>query len=206
MDSMYVDASTVSLVEDLQGSCQSVVDILNDLLVYESLSGKDMGSMEMMTRTVRGPSFLIHKINALTIQARQKGVSLEVINVDEMVDDHDTAGAMIDIDEAKFGQVIRNIVSNAIECTPSGAMVSISVEVIRETPLQTQSQSEYNLRISVHDNGPEILELLEDAWSQFTAPLKVKMNQITHGKPMDVVEDGVDVEGSYFTSRIALEM
>eukprot|EP01041_Mallomonas_annulata_P013274 gene13274-28105_t len=121
MDSMYVDASTVSLVEDLQGSCQSAVDILNDLLVYESLSGKDMGSMEMMTRlrTVCGHSFLINKINALTIQARQKGVSMEVINVDEMVDDHDTAGAMIDIDE---------------------------------------SQSEYNLRISVHDNGPEILE------------------------------------------------
>eukprot|EP01041_Mallomonas_annulata_P006110 gene6110-12371_t len=122
MDSMYVDASTVSLVEDLQGSCQSAVDILNDLLVYESLSGKDMGSMEMMTRTVRGPSFLIHKINALMIQARQKGVSMEVINADEIVDDHNTA------------------------------------EVIRERQTQSQSQSEYNLRISVHDNGPEILE------------------------------------------------
>eukprot|EP01041_Mallomonas_annulata_P011410 gene11410-23869_t len=97
--------STVSLVEDLQGSCQSAVDILNDLLVYESLSGNSNNdlattTMKITMKMTHGFSFLKQKINALTVQA----------------------------------------------------------QVIRETQSQSQGQSEYSLRISVHDNGPEILE------------------------------------------------
>eukprot|EP01041_Mallomonas_annulata_P008775 gene8775-18149_t len=81
------------LIDDIQGSCQSAVDILNDLLVYERLS-EDRVQIE--TKVIDIASFLKRKIETLRSQARSKLVTLRLILPQGPVEGHENKKACIE--------------------------------------------------------------------------------------------------------------
>eukprot|EP01041_Mallomonas_annulata_P003558 gene3558-7079_t len=133
------------LLDEIQGSCQSAVDILNDLLVYERLSE---ASFAIKFKNILIFSFLENKMTTLKSQAREKGVVLDLILPEGQLDGHEMNTVCIEGEEEKLGQVIRYLTSNAIDCTPEGQHVSIKVEIIKRHDFQ------YFILFSVKDGGP----------------------------------------------------
>eukprot|EP01041_Mallomonas_annulata_P012854 gene12854-27100_t len=179
------------LIEDLQGSCQSAVDILNDLLVYEGLSEGD--NVQMVTKRINMETFLEQKITALKTQARQKGINLELTMMERsqsqrQLDGHELKHACIDADEEKIGQVIRHLVSNAIEFTPNNETVSISVEGLKCNNSNSNNNhimnlsSQYHLRISIQDRGPGLSKENQKAVFQNALRFTAGVLQTLEGK------------------------
>eukprot|EP01036_Dinobryon_divergens_P035739 gene35739-46370_t len=165
-------------MDDIQGSCQSAVDILNDLLVYERLSED---RVEVLTKSIHLIPLLKKKIDSMLPLARQKGITLDLILPQGPLIDRqfDLRQVCIEGEEDKLGQVIRNLVSNAIECTPNNDIVTVTVDVINTTTTNTtgtinsHSRCPYRVRISVKDHGPgltkEHQEMVFEEALKFTA-------------------------------------
>eukprot|EP01041_Mallomonas_annulata_P000770 gene770-1473_t len=148
------------MVDELQGSCEVAVDILNDLLVYEGLEQQNM-HLEM--KSIPFLSFLTKKLSKLKYQARQKGVTIELILPQGLVYGHQLKDVRIDGEEDKLGQVIRNLVCNGIECSAPGSSVCITVEVKKQRARMqlllggsSLIRSKYVLEVHVKDSGPGI--------------------------------------------------
>eukprot|EP01041_Mallomonas_annulata_P013591 gene13591-28865_t len=152
----------LSLVDNIFSSCESAVDILNDILVYQGL---DKDEVILVTRSVSVIEFLENKIHKELSHAKEKGVTL-AIDLPEAVPSSitskttmvtvgkkDIRNAHILIDQDKFGQVIRTLLSNAIQCTPSGSAVEVSITM---KPKDKNCNSQWTLFIAVKDNGPDL--------------------------------------------------
>eukprot|EP01041_Mallomonas_annulata_P000661 gene661-1278_t len=158
-----IDIST--LVEEIFGSCESAVDILNDTLLYEGL---DKEEIILVKNSILAIDFLENKMNKELAHARHKDINLlidlaDVVGVERGGILHGSGRNIreirVNVDEEKFGQVIRSLISNAIQCTPSGGNVTISVSVKQHQQQQRQQQlllhrdSLYRLHIAVKDGG-----------------------------------------------------
>eukprot|EP01041_Mallomonas_annulata_P008993 gene8993-18613_t len=129
----------VKLVDELNGSGDVAVDILNDLLVYERL---DQGSISISTKSLFIKHYLRSKHHYFTQIARKSGISLE-LNLPASFHLYDMTEAYIMVDEEKFSQVIRNLVLNAIECTPKDNTITMNVSIINRH-LKDSSSPFYN--------------------------------------------------------------
>eukprot|EP01041_Mallomonas_annulata_P012079 gene12079-25322_t len=120
----------VELVNELQGSIESAVDILNDLLVYESL---EQEKVDMRTQSIPIISFLQTKLKHLATQARQKNISI-----------------LIELPQSPYISL-----NNGSVCaiTSSGKKQRRS-SVFRRSSLMEHVN--YSLQISVKDCGPGI--------------------------------------------------
>jgi PAS domain S-box-containing protein len=108
--------------------------IVNDILDFEKISS---GSMAYRNELVAIRTLVEQTIEANQVLARDYGVRLLL---DDTIGQGDIA-----TDPARLGQVITNLLSNAIRFSPRGADV---VVVIESTPA--------TVRISVKDQGPGI--------------------------------------------------
>eukprot|EP01041_Mallomonas_annulata_P005979 gene5979-12056_t len=131
------------LVEELSCSCESAVDVLNDLLLYQSLDNNNEEENQVLSTTNLIPAicFLRKKLHNSTAQDRLfKGRSKDdvrlIINLPEeglFIEGKKVEDACIEGDEEKIGRVVRTLVSNAIESTPvGGGTVTVNVTVDRE--------------------------------------------------------------------------
>ena len=114
-----VDA-TLDLISDMKGSTTMAVDILNDLLTYEKVDSNLLAleKQEMNMYEVAKSVLLMFKV-----QARGVGVAFSW-------DLEQSQGVMCEVDGAKIGQVLRNLMSNAIKFTPPGGRVLIAAQII----------------------------------------------------------------------------
>eukprot|EP01041_Mallomonas_annulata_P013668 gene13668-29059_t len=176
--SIRMDINKVKkVVKEAHGSCEAAVDILNDLLIYERL---DRGPLDLNISHVHVKPFVRSKIKAFVLLAEQKKINLSLKFCNTCNRRYDRA--FMKCDEEKLGQVLRNIVSNAIECTPHGGRIIISVDMNRIPKMfsknsfyrnnnnnnnsnnSSRSHSDefvsidniYLLRIQVKDTGPGI--------------------------------------------------
>ena len=136
---------------DMKNSADVLLDVLDKMIVFDKI---DCGILNLYTRDVK-PVMLIESILApfhtqvgdhcsvhptryhsshVFLQARELGVDLSFIlpeRIQNALDSH-----CLRVDPAKFAQVIRGVVSNALRYTPSGGGVTVRVRplsIIRES-------------------------------------------------------------------------
>jgi two-component system sensor histidine kinase/response regulator len=120
---------------DIKEACLVAINILNDLLTYEKLDSNIL-TLELSTCEITD---LIQRVHGMfSIQARYADIACSIENtLDE--------ATMVVIDEAKFAQVVRNLISNALKFTPSGGSITLKLLKLLDNK---------RVRVEVHDTGP----------------------------------------------------
>lgn len=151
---------------DVQLSCTTALDTLNDLLTFEKL---ESGILELHKQDQNAVSFISECVRMFSSQAKARSVQLEIrrlipspaspatmsdvadiipTNVLNVANDNYQAVPlevydMVNVDKFKMAQVIRNLISNALKFTPPGGSVTVvpsyipNVEIISPAPVQS---------------------------------------------------------------------
>ena len=128
------------LVAIAQDNCERLVSLINDLLDVEKIeSGKIAFDFEAesLAHLLR----VAEEQNAL--YAEQNGATIELEPLD-----HDVK---VEVDKARFAQVMANLLSNAAKYSPPGGKITVAAQA-----------SDRSVRISVRDRGPGIPAAFRD--------------------------------------------
>eukprot|EP01041_Mallomonas_annulata_P008724 gene8724-18037_t len=173
----HVAETTRRLVEDvqkvqlrniveLQDCCNSVVDVLNDLLAYECIEDR---TVELDSVQIPLKSFLEEKKEMLSVQSEPNGIHLTMSFDDDERRSEDIANAVIWGDIHKIGQVFRVLLSNAVDVTPRGGAVEITVDLHSRPPhivrkrrrrrdsmmmMMSKEEEQTYVRVRIRDFGP----------------------------------------------------
>ena len=109
------------IVNNISISCKSTVEILNDMLAYEKM---ESGLYSIECRYCPVISLVRDIVLPFQLHARQKNISLKLL--DKIQNDQ----LCIYADSIKMGQVIRNLLSNALKFTPQDGTVTVVMEVV----------------------------------------------------------------------------
>ena len=118
----------LELVEIMHASTLTAVSILNDLLLYEKV---ESNMLVIEQKSVDLFDTVVPAVKMFTVQTSVAGVVL-TWDLDNLISVH----ALLDV--SKFGQVIRNLISNAIKFTPKGGSVHVSAIKIAEPALPAE--------------------------------------------------------------------
>ena len=167
----------LDLVEIMHESTFTAVNILNDLLLYEKVES-DMLVIEQ--QRVHLFDVIIPVVKMFTIPVTAAGVTL-TWDLDSLSNVY----AMLDAN--KFGQVLRNLISNAIKFTPRGGSVYVSaVKIdgpkphIQSALGESTSASSKSLRRKSH---PATLSEVTSLLSCETNPLLSKSTDVIARQP-----------------------
>jgi len=109
-------------VNKISGSGTALLRLINDILDY---SKNEAGKLELEHRPFSMQSAIEQQLQMVIGDAKMKGVNLHL--------EHDTAlPALLSGDELRFGQVVLNLVSNAVKFTEAGS-VTVRTRLISET-------------------------------------------------------------------------
>jgi two-component system sensor histidine kinase/response regulator len=123
-------------LEKIQSSGNSLMGIINDIL---DLSKIEAGKIELESVNYQLDRTLTNLSNMFSIRIKEKGLKL-IVNTERGV-----PPGLIG-DPLRLGQIITNLVSNAVKFTQSG-------EITVSTELVSRIDDKVNLRISVADTG-----------------------------------------------------
>ena len=112
----------VETVHDVYSSCKVAISILNDLLTSDKIEG---GKMTLDLEYVNCCNYFISLAKPFKINAREKSVAFFVDC--SKVSSTFMRTAFINVDQAKMGQVIRNLISNALKFTAGGGTVTVAI-------------------------------------------------------------------------------
>jgi hypothetical protein len=121
--SLLID-ECLDLINDLDESSSVAIVTLNDLINYDKIETKTFTIEE---KDVNIWSVIEKTIDPLVFQAKEKKITMNLINRmthDEM--ELDLECLRVIGDSIKLGQVVRNLVSNALKFTPPDGTVTIS--------------------------------------------------------------------------------
>jgi signal transduction histidine kinase len=132
-------SSWKQLADEIVESSESAVEVLNDLLNYDKI---EIGTLKLELSYCNIRGLVERTVTAMQVQAHQKGIHLE-LNIprpcevqadaedeEEGLDERTVVG-----DISRMGQVLRNLISNALKFTPSDGQVSISGTYLSGQPL-----------------------------------------------------------------------
>ena len=110
--------SILETVNDVYSSCEIALSILNDLLMSDKMEG---GKMSLDLECVNCCSYFTALAKPFNINARKKAITFNLDFSSLSVD------TVVKVDKAKMGQVIRNLISNALKFTPNEGVVTVSI-------------------------------------------------------------------------------
>ncbi|MCB0332977.1 MAG: response regulator, partial [Bdellovibrionales bacterium] len=129
-------------LETVQECAHNLLEIINDILDFSRI---EAGRLEVTPRHFQLRSFLATLLSLLQVRADQKQITLHCSVADDIPDS-------LLADSGRIGQVITNLVGNALKFTPEGG--SVFVEVV----MKTRQEHEAVLEFSVRDTGVGILK------------------------------------------------
>ncbi|MEZ4527424.1 MAG: response regulator [Desulfobacterales bacterium] len=140
-------------IEIIERSGNHLLNLLNDIL---DLSKIEAGKMELNPMPLAFPPFLKGICEMVSIRAQEKGLVFR----------HEISPALpyaVLADEQRLGQVLLNLLNNAIKFTDAGSVI------FRVQPLETERKDNFSpVRFQVKDTGLGIPEdQLEDVFSPF---------------------------------------
>lgn len=151
----------LELITAAQSSASRMLGIVNDLL---DLSKYEAGNITLEPEPIAAQMIIEAVSRQFSLQFKQK-------NVDFIVQ---RAGSEppVYVDFAKTGQILMNLLSNALKFTPSGGSVTVKTEVVQDAGITRKKF----LRISVADTGVGIpaneLPLVFDRYKQASSAKK----------------------------------
>jgi len=116
----------LKLVEESNDSCEIAIDILNDILTYDKLDSNDL---KLHTREICVRQLVMDNCKGFANQARNLGVTLDMLQCET---DIDLDNVFVAVDSAKIGQVLRNLISNALKFTPTDGRIEVSARFAKE--------------------------------------------------------------------------
>jgi signal transduction histidine kinase len=175
--------NVVELIEDSLDATSSAVNVLNDMLHYESM---DAGSFSISPSLMPASgSFITSKLGSMTMMARKKNIQVTMYDRTAGVDP--AMGLYLNADEVKVHQVIRNMLSNAVKFTPALGDITVTIDISIDEKLSELSEKDSSdeeahnsirrpvgtLSVSVKDTGAGIAKENHDKvfgqFSQFNA-------------------------------------
>eukprot|EP01041_Mallomonas_annulata_P013244 gene13244-28032_t len=175
MAHVFIDPIELSTtISELHESCNSAVDVLNDLLVYERL---DDGTIKLDVVPIAMRAFLEEKQNYFSRQSEPNGIHISLTfetpslqlqqnnqpqlqqhqnmnNTNNAASSSDNTNSKVFIlgDVHKIGHVFRTLLSNAIDVTPRGGTVEINVELVSSS-IPSTSTSSYTAKSKIHSRS-----------------------------------------------------
>jgi signal transduction histidine kinase len=119
----------VGVIRDIEDSSDSAIVVLNDLINYDKIS---MGTLNPEFEVVSLWDLVCATVKPFHVQARRSGIALKVLMECEQEDLACERSAVLDrlvviADRVKVGQVIRNLLSNALKFSKEGSTVVVRV-------------------------------------------------------------------------------
>ena len=131
----------VELVNDIQSSSSNATSVLNDLITYDKIMTKQL-QMEFSCVSVWDK--IMENVDLFRIQQREKDIKLEletivldkgegdvrkIVNIEEGMSNTLFLHLLVLADDIKIGQVIKNLLSNALKFTPRSGLINIQGKV-----------------------------------------------------------------------------
>jgi signal transduction histidine kinase len=159
-------ADHFTLLTASQESAERMLQLINNLL---DISKFEAGKITLHKESVSIPQLVARAVKAVDFQFRQKNISLHV-------DVRDDVTAAI-VDSGKVGQVIMNLLSNALKFTANGGHVQIVAENDEVTVVGI-GQSQKVVSITVKDTGmgipPEELNTIFERYKQASTAKRIR--------------------------------
>lgn len=114
------NAIVTDILHDVRSSCTVAVEILNDLLLYEKIEN---GILALTMHEIAAAKFMRDTSRSFRLQATSAKINYQVVN-------NISENVILNIDQTKLSQVVRNLVSNALKFTPAGGSVTLACELI----------------------------------------------------------------------------
>jgi hypothetical protein len=115
------------LVDDVLTNSETAVEVLDDLLNYDKI---EVGNLRLEYSMFNIVDLVKKTASVMQIQAQQKCVDLELVHAPGPRSSFASSAVFIIGDSYRMGQVLRNLVSNALKFTPQAGSV-----VIRGSPM-----------------------------------------------------------------------
>ena len=142
--------SEIDLVNEISEASDTAINIVNDLLQYESM---DAGLFKIDEFKITSAAELV-KAHSLSMIAKRNGQHLVVAVPPSL-----PPGTFLSADVHRIEQVVRNLVTNACKFTPSGGLITVETELrLRDagtagTPSSTHGVQCGYVQIRVIDTG-----------------------------------------------------
>ena len=177
IDDLCVDeAERKDLLKHALASSERLLDLINDVL---DLSRIEAGRLEVEMEEVMLWSVLSDVIETLGLQAREKGLDLNVVEVGPEI--------AVQADSTRLRQVLLNVISNAIKFTQEGS-VSVSVSTSAGSPYVEIEVRDTGIGIPLHRR-----EFLFKKFSQADASMTRKFGG--SGLGLVIVKELVEMMG-----------
>jgi len=129
-------------VQTVKTSAESLLKILNDILDFSQI---EAGKLSLIAEPFDLRALIERIVALLSVRANEKTI-LTNIFIDSEIP------ALIEADHLRIGQILINLVSNAIKFTAEGGIIGLRVSVC------DKSERELRLRFEVADSGIGITE------------------------------------------------
>jgi len=129
-------------VETIHSSCDSLLTIINDILDFSKI---ESGKLEFENHPFELRASIEDTLDLLATKAAEKGLELAY-----QIED----GTPIQVlgDSVRLGQILANLVSNAIKFTPAGEVV-VQARALSSPAGLNQRSGAWHLHFSVRDTG-----------------------------------------------------
>ena len=134
------EAKANSLLDVASSNCEQLIYLVNDILDTEKLAS---GKMDFDFATHNIEELLLESLEANQTYATEREIGTEL--------DLNSSRSTVDVDAARFRQVVSNLLSNAIKFSPEGSTVRVSCRRV-----------DTHIRIEVVDSGPGISEPMQE--------------------------------------------
>ena len=132
-ESIFIIIDTLG---DIYSSCEISLSILNDLLTFDKMEGKKM-TLEL--EFINCCSFITSIAKPFSVNAKEKNIILNV-NYDQLSNEFIDYGC-VNIDHSKMGQVMRNLISNALKFTSADGVVNVHIKYITDVIIENDNKS-----------------------------------------------------------------
>ena len=121
-------------VGDIRSSCEIALGILNELLMFDKMA---TGKMNLDLEEINARQYFSSVTQPFHVNARQSDVAFTMDCEMGVPWKH----LSIEVDVNKMGQVVRNLISNALKFTPKGGRVVVKLKTFEVVTTTTSSSS-----------------------------------------------------------------
>ena len=123
--------SIMESLGDIEAANIIATEVLNDFLTFDKLKSR---MLIIEPKIVQTMNFVDASVRPFHLPAQQRGIELTCYTHMETEELADLRSSQLFVDESKVGQVIRNLLSNAMKFSKKGGKICVTTECIPIPP------------------------------------------------------------------------